>query len=171
MEYRRLGNTGLEVSALGFGVEHLKKKPVKEITSVIATAIDLGINYFDLVWSLPNVIEGISQAINNKDVHLAVHLGSSYRNGKYVKAKSVKRCEETFKETLDRLGKDSVSIINLHYVKNMMERRVCMFDNFIYAVYYLGYGARRLVEGQCFCFDIAKRSFMFRRLIISEALH
>ena len=121
LKYINLGNTGLEVSSLGLGVEHLKNKPVEEITNVLETAIENGVNYFDLVWSLPDVIQGVSQATINKDVHLAVHLGSSYRNGKYVKAKSVKRCEETFRETLDRLDKDSISLINLHYVKNMKE--------------------------------------------------
>jgi predicted aldo/keto reductase-like oxidoreductase len=121
IQYRKLGKTGLKVSSLGLGIEHLKNKPIQEITNVLETAIEYGVNYFDLVWSLPNVIQGVSKAITNKDVHLAVHLGSSFRNGKYVKVKGVKRCEETFRETLDRLGKDCVSIINLHYVKNMKE--------------------------------------------------
>ena len=121
MEYRSLGNTGIEVSSLGLGVEHLKRESPENITQVIKKAITSGINYFDLVWSLPNVIEGVSEAIIKSDIHLAVHLGSSYRNGKYVKAKSVKKCEETFRETLDRLNKDSVSIINLHYIKGMKE--------------------------------------------------
>jgi predicted aldo/keto reductase-like oxidoreductase len=121
MEYRSLGNTGIKVSSLGLGVEHLKKESSEYITQVIKKAITSGINYFDLVWSLPNVIEGVSEAIIKSDIHLAVHLGSSYRNGKYLKAKSVKKCEETFRETLDRLNRDSVSIINLHYIKGMKE--------------------------------------------------
>ena len=121
MEYRPLGNTGIKVSSFGLGVEHLKNQPTENITQVITKAIMSGINYFDLVWSLPNVIEGVSRAIADFDVHLAVHLGSSYRNGKYVKAKSTKRCEETFRETLDRLDQDSVSIINLHYVRGLKQ--------------------------------------------------
>jgi predicted aldo/keto reductase-like oxidoreductase len=121
MEYRPFGNTGLRVSSLGLGVEHLKNQPPEYITEIIKRAIMNGINYFDLVWSLPDVIEGVSQALDGSDVHLAVHLGSSYRNRKYVKAKSIKRCEETFRETLDGLDKDSVSVINLHYVKGLKQ--------------------------------------------------
>ena len=121
MEYRVLGSTGLKVSMLGLGVEHFKKQPTENISEVTKKAVKSGINYFDLVWSLPHVIEGVSQGTANSDVHHAVHLGSSYRNGKYVKAKSTKKCEETFRETLDRLDRDSVSIINLHYIKGMKQ--------------------------------------------------
>jgi len=121
MEYRVLGDTGLKVSSLGLGVEHLKNQPSETIAEVIQNAIHCGINYFDLVWSLPKVIDGVGQATARSDVHLAVHLGSSHRNGKYVKAKSTRKCEETFRETLDRLDKDSVSIINLHYIKGIKQ--------------------------------------------------
>ena len=121
MEYRDLGSTGLKVSSLGLGVEHLKKQPTENIVEVIQKAVQGGINYFDLVWSLPHVIDGVAQGTSKSEVHHAVHLGSSYRNGKYVKAKSTKKCEETFRETLDRLDRDSVSIINLHYIKGVKQ--------------------------------------------------
>jgi predicted aldo/keto reductase-like oxidoreductase len=120
MEYRPLGNTGLTVSTLGIGIEHLKWQSKEYIAEVVREAVSDGVNYFDLVWSLPQVIEGVSQGIgNNKETHLAVHLGSSYRNGRYVKARGTRKCEETFRETLQRLDKNSVSIINLHYVKDL----------------------------------------------------
>ncbi len=122
MEYRSLGNTGLTVSTLGMGVEHLKRSSKEYIAEIVKEAVSDGVNYFDLVWSLPQVIEGVSQGIgDNENIHLAVHLGSSYRNGKYVKAKVVRKCEETFRETLERLNQDSVSIINLHYVKGLKQ--------------------------------------------------
>ena len=120
MEYRSLGDTGIETSVIGLGVEHLKKRSTDEITEVVKRAVDLGVNYFDLVWSFPHVIEGVAQGVKGKDdVHLAVHLGSSYRKDKYTRAKTVKKCEETFRETLERLEQDRVSVINLHYVKGM----------------------------------------------------
>jgi predicted aldo/keto reductase-like oxidoreductase len=122
MEYRLLGTTGLKVSTLGLGVEHLKRQSSKYIAEVVQRALSGGINYFDLVWSLPHVIEGVSQGISDeKNIHLAVHLGSSYRNGKYVRAKGVKKSEETFRETLDRLDTNTVSIINVHYLKGLKQ--------------------------------------------------
>ena len=120
MEYRPLGNTGLTVSTLGIGVEHLKWQSKEYIAEVVREAVSDGVNYFDLVWSLPQVIEGVSQGIgDNKEIHLAVHLGSSYRDGRYVKARGTRKCEETFRETLQRLDEDSVSVINLHYIKDL----------------------------------------------------
>jgi predicted aldo/keto reductase-like oxidoreductase len=120
MEHRPLGNTGLTVSTLGIGVEHLKRQSKEYIAEVVREAVSHGVNYFDLVWSLPQVIEGVSQGIgDNKEIHLAAHLGSSYRDGRYVKARGTRKCEETFRETLQRLDEDSVSAINLHYVKDL----------------------------------------------------
>src|SRR6476620_6990007 len=51
VEYRLLGRTGLEVSALGFGCGAvgglLIKGDRKEILRVVARAVELGITYFD----------------------------------------------------------------------------------------------------------------------------
>jgi len=51
MEYRQLGRTGLEVSALGFGCGAvgglLVKGDHKDMVQVVARAIELGVNYFD----------------------------------------------------------------------------------------------------------------------------
>ncbi len=46
MKYRKFGSTGLEVSALSFGCMRLKDDQELN-TSLISTAIDLGINYFE----------------------------------------------------------------------------------------------------------------------------
>ena len=122
INHRPLGNTGISVSTIGMGVEHLKRQSTEYIADVVKTAVSHGVNYFDLVWSLPQVIEGVSRGIDSSDdIHLAVHLGSSYRKGKYVKATSTGRAEETFRETLSRLNRDTVSIINLHYVKGLKQ--------------------------------------------------
>jgi len=48
MEYRRLGRTGLEVSAISFGGLPTTFMPKEEVIPLINAAIDSGINYFDL---------------------------------------------------------------------------------------------------------------------------
>lgn len=48
MEYKRLGRTGLQVSAIGLGGVPLTMLAPDEALKVIETAIDEGINYFDL---------------------------------------------------------------------------------------------------------------------------
>lgn len=122
MEYRPLGTTGLDVSVAGVGVEHLKNLPAERIASIISVALDHGVNYFDLVWNFPNVIAGVAEGIadSKEDVHLAVHLGSCYREGKYVKSRTPRRCEAVFRESLERLDVERV-IINIHYVRDLKE--------------------------------------------------
>jgi predicted aldo/keto reductase-like oxidoreductase len=47
MEYRKLGRTGLNVSAIGLGAEHLETRETME--DVLRTAVDAGVNYIDLI--------------------------------------------------------------------------------------------------------------------------
>jgi len=124
MEYRPLGNTGLDISVIGVGVQHLKNQSAESIASVIQEAVNHGVNYFDLVWNFPNLIAGFAEGIarSKGDVNLAVHLGSCYREGKYVKSRNPRWCEAVFRESLERLDTDKV-IINIHYVMNLKEWR------------------------------------------------
>jgi predicted aldo/keto reductase-like oxidoreductase len=48
MEYRKLGRTGLDVSAIGLGTEHLETSE-STIRDVIRSAVDAGINYIDVL--------------------------------------------------------------------------------------------------------------------------
>jgi len=124
MEYRPLGATGLDVSVIGVGVEHLKNRSPECIASVIGEAVKRGVNYFDLVWNFPNVIAGVAEGIasSETDVQLAIHLGSCISRGKYVKSRTPRRCEAVFRESLERLGVER-AIINIHYVRNIEEWR------------------------------------------------
>jgi len=47
MKYRKLGRTGLEVSDIGLGLEHLLDKDEKIVVKTIRAAIKGGVNYFD----------------------------------------------------------------------------------------------------------------------------
>ena len=119
MEKRRLGQQ-TNVGVIGLGIEHLKKKPSKEITKIIKEAITHEINYIDLIWSYPHIVRAIGEATkkNRENVFLATHLGSCYKGDKYVRSRVVKRCKETFDEVLENLGTNYIDVINLHYVKS-----------------------------------------------------
>lgn len=47
MKYRKLGKTGLEVSEIGLGLEHLLDKEENVVIDTIKAAVEGGVNYFD----------------------------------------------------------------------------------------------------------------------------
>ncbi|MCL2813752.1 MAG: aldo/keto reductase [Oscillospiraceae bacterium] len=47
MKYRKLGKTGIEVSEIGMGLEHLLPHSRSQIDETIKTAVDGGVSYFD----------------------------------------------------------------------------------------------------------------------------
>ena len=67
MEYRRLGNTDLRVSVLGFGCSHLGRSIFednrKQAPELLETAFDAGINFFD---SAPTYSYGDSERLLGK---------------------------------------------------------------------------------------------------------
>lgn len=125
MEKRALGDTGLNVGVIGLGVEHLKGLPPGTVVEVVSEAVRQGVNYFDLVWSLPSLVKPVGEALKGSRgrVHLAVHLGSCYRGDKYERSRKPERCEMSFRETLDNLGTGYADLINLHYVGGVKQWR------------------------------------------------
>lgn len=121
MQYRQLGKTGLKVSILSVGAEYLKRLAKEEIRQIFSFAIEKGINYFDLVWNYPSIIEGLKQALDeqHKKVNLAFHLGSCIKNGKYQRSRDPKECETQLHDFLSQLDMDSAPILNVHYVPNL----------------------------------------------------
>ena len=65
MDYRALGRTGIDVSALGFGCGDVGGLIVRgapaERTRAVARAVELGVNYFDTATSYGN---GVSERIS-----------------------------------------------------------------------------------------------------------
>ena len=121
--YRSFGSTGLNTSILGFGVEHLKQKSKDTVQEITETAINGGVNYIDLVWSLPNIVQGVASAIETTEMEIitAIHLGSAHRNGKYYRTRKPKECMEAYMEVHNSLPDNHVPIINLHYLSKMKD--------------------------------------------------
>jgi len=123
MDYRKLGRTGLTVSALAVGTEHLVKQPPDTVEEVIGEAIRRGVTYFDVVYAFPDYLDNLGAAFqgHRERLLLAGHLGSTVKDGQYCRNRSPKACEPVFREVLDRLHTDHVDILHLHNFNSVKE--------------------------------------------------
>jgi predicted aldo/keto reductase-like oxidoreductase len=116
MEYRALGRTGLQVSSIGLGLEHMHGQPRETVVSTIREAVERGVNYFDVIFAMPDYLDTMRAAFHGlrDGVLLTAHLGSTDKDGQYHKTRSAKRCETFFHAHLSRLNTDYVDVLFLH---------------------------------------------------------
>jgi len=109
MQYRTLGRTGLQVSEIGLGTEHMIQQ--REVMSeVLSVAVDAGLSYVDLLYIDPSgddaaFWEGIGPALrqHRDKLVLAAHWGGGPRY-------DLEYCRRTFPEVLSRVGNDYVEV-------------------------------------------------------------
>lgn len=130
MNYRNLGKTGLKVSEIGLGTEHLYNQPKQTVISVVQEAIKNGINYFDIVFNISQYINNISAAIKDfrKELILTCHIGSIEKEGRVKRSRSIKDCERTILNSLKLLGKESIDIANIQFVKEKEYGKIIASD-------------------------------------------
>jgi predicted aldo/keto reductase-like oxidoreductase len=116
MQYRKLGKTGIEVSLISLGTEYLINLPREHVISVIHSAIDQGINYFDLFFAQAEFRDNMSSAFKGyrDKAFLVAHLGSTDQNGQYERTRDLNLCQDFFNDFLTRYKTDYVDIVFLH---------------------------------------------------------
>ena len=118
MDYRKFGNTGIEVSEIGFGCGDVGGLMVRGEHAyqvrAVARAMELGINYFDTASRY-----GGGQSETNlgrvlKELSAEVYVGTKYSLGEAdpndLKAGVIQSVEASLK----RLGREQVDLIQLH---------------------------------------------------------
>lgn len=126
MEYNPLGRTGLNVSRLSFGASALGGvfKPVDEAEGIRAvhTAMDLGINYFDVAPAYGGTVAEAVLGMALKGIPRGRYFLST-KVGKYTQPDgygsdvfdySRSRIRASLEESARRLGTDYFDIIHLH---------------------------------------------------------
>ena len=105
MKFRDLGRTDLNVSIIGLGTEYLNGQQRETVISVVHKAIERGVNYIDMVFSFPEYLDNLGEALQGyrERVILAGHLGSTEKDGQYHNSRNVKKSEPFF---LDLVGKE-----------------------------------------------------------------
>ncbi len=118
MEYRPMGQTGMNVSEIGFGCGNVGGLLIRgshdDQVKAVARAMELGINYFDTASSY-----GDGQSETNlgkvlRELNAPVYVGTKYRlfadDDSDIKGGVVRSVEAS----LSRMGRDNVDLIQLH---------------------------------------------------------
>jgi aryl-alcohol dehydrogenase-like predicted oxidoreductase len=116
IEARRLGRTGITVSALGFGASELGQKRIalKTAASILGSALDAGLNVIDTAACYGNSEELLGRAIGHrrKDFYLLTKCG--HASGLPFADWTPDLIEASIDRSLKRLGTDYVDVIQLH---------------------------------------------------------
>jgi aryl-alcohol dehydrogenase-like predicted oxidoreductase len=118
MNYRDLGRTGIKVSEIGFGCGNVGGLMIrgdpKDRVRAVARAMELGINYFD---TAPSYGDGQSErnlGLVLKKLRPQVHVGTKVRLEPQDMADIRGGVIRSVEDSLGRLGRDSVDLIQLH---------------------------------------------------------
>lgn len=119
MQYRRLGNSGLKLSAIGLGTNAFGKRADRETSiSIIHAAIEQGVTFIDTA----NIYAGtqsetiIGEALKGKreQVILTTKAGLPAGQGVYDKGSSRRHLTEQLDASLKRLQTDHVDLFQIH---------------------------------------------------------
>jgi predicted aldo/keto reductase-like oxidoreductase len=111
MQVRTLGNTGLQVSAIGLGCAQLGSSTTEYAIRVVRRALDLGVTYIDLARGYRDAEIKVGLALRG-----SAHAGE--RERLFISTKTSRRTREDawreIHESLERLGADYLDNVHLH---------------------------------------------------------
>ena len=134
MQYRPIGNTGLEAGIIGLGTEHLDNKPYAVVEEVIHAALEHGINMMDLFMPGDGVRGNIGKALagNREKMIIQGHIGSVDLREQYDVSRDLDVCKRYFDKLLTCLMTDYIDVGMLFFLDSDSEIDA-VFDNGIVA--------------------------------------
>jgi len=113
MKYRNLGKTGLTVSEIGLGCEHLDGKPYKQTKATINAALDSGVNILDCFMPGTEIRENIAKALDNSrsDVIIQGAICSSDLRQQYDISRDITVVRKYFEEMLKIFGYVDIAML------------------------------------------------------------
>jgi aryl-alcohol dehydrogenase-like predicted oxidoreductase/NAD-dependent dihydropyrimidine dehydrogenase PreA subunit len=116
MQYRKLGNTGVEVSCIGLGCAQLGSSEMDYAVRIVHKALEMGVNYFDTARSYWDSEVKLGQAL--KGARSGVFVSSK------TGAKTRQEAWQHLRESLDRLQTDYLDNYHLHGLADEDDVRV-----------------------------------------------
>lgn len=126
MEYREIGRTGMNVSALSFGASSLgsvfRDTRESEAIAAVHTAVEMGMNFIDVSpyyghYKAETVLGKALREIPRDRYYLSTKVGRYGKDGVNTWDYSGRRATESVYESMERLGVDYIDLINVHDIE------------------------------------------------------
>lgn len=126
MEYRKIGRTGMKVSALSFGASSLgsvfRETKESEAVAAVHTAVEGGMNFIDVSpyyghYKAETVLGKALREIQCDKYYLSTKVGRYGQDGVNTWDYSARRATESVYESMERLGVDHIDLINVHDIE------------------------------------------------------
>ena len=119
MEYRRLGNSGLQVSLAGLGTNNFGMRlDYEQSAAVVDAAIEAGVNFFDTadIYGGGRSEEYLGRALRGRreDVLIATKFAMPVGEGPFTRGGSRHYIERAVAASLRRLGTDYIDVYQMH---------------------------------------------------------
>lgn len=117
MEYRKLPHGEEQISVIGLGGGSLPEE-VDKAVEIVSTAIDAGVNFFDLAPSYQPPFYAFAKAFagRREKVLTQMHFGAVYGNGKYGWTQDLGKIKEQIAWNFETLGTDYTDFGYLHCI-------------------------------------------------------
>ena len=119
MDYRRLGNSGLQVSLAGLGTNNFGMRlDYEQSAAVVEAALDAGITFFDTadIYGGGRSEEYLGRALGSRreDVLIATKFAMPVGDGPFTRGGSRHYIERAVAASLARLGTDYIDVYQMH---------------------------------------------------------
>ncbi|MBQ7062033.1 MAG: aldo/keto reductase [Bacteroidales bacterium] len=116
MNYRPLGNTGLQVSEISIGCGGFSKLDSAQSIALMDMALDSGMNYIDLYDASPVTRSNIGAALAGRRDRMIIqgHIGTIWADGQHKRTRDLEETKAGFEDLLTRLGTDHIEVGMIH---------------------------------------------------------